>query len=697
MFKNKILVKTTPSPSHSSFFLLPLSLPSSSCTTGPPLSVDLEILSWKLSRKWRLACLTQPFEILIVYQKSQSDLVDRVVSEFLKFDPLIRIGVEEEVKSVSVIAKAIEIGLRCVMLDNNWTCVGDNTFVKSTFSTSEERSNVYAVNVQVQSGASDDVIFLVSPDTLRFSRHQISDLTSSKNVDELNNMREVILESFNFSMACTTLPSLSEGYFVGVSKVLPEGESVNNFEDLWSIKHGLTLKSNHYVAVQFLYGGSTNKTWIPSAFVLQGSGPTPAPKTIRVSKAMLAFQSFIKLLEAWDFFGGGSLIAKEQSLIGSGAGTCSWEKITHNLPQCIINPGFICKDPLSALDFRTPKPDIGYSTEKNTLDRNKENSLLLTDSDSKDAPSAINEAQIGLTDMTAVKSVLLDKGQTPLLKPSFTKIIRKTATKSSSPRSKRQDAQVKSIQDTCQSTAKSQKKNETVLVSSPTKCPPKTQTYTGAARADQNAKSTQCNARSTSVGSVKPTKKNVATPDNKFTADARIVLIADAPGKKSQSKKKKICFFTLPYMRLIMDLLYKYSFQEVGEEGLETGKAKQSSGKKENTTKRGVDVQEKYADTLGSNCPNYIKAVTQTDAPLKKIQSQKKSEESTEVYLTKAKAKPKQSLDKDGVTAKVLNCHKRGQLQSLTVADLKCFLCSKKAKVGGTKEELLRRVTSFLD
>lgn len=34
-------------------------------------------------------------------------------------------------------------------------------------------------------------------------------------MDELNNMREVILESFNFSMACTTLPSLSEGYFVG--------------------------------------------------------------------------------------------------------------------------------------------------------------------------------------------------------------------------------------------------------------------------------------------------------------------------------------------------------------------------------------------------------------------------------------------------------------------------------------------------
>lgn len=72
MFKNKILVKATPSPSHSSFFLLPLSLPSSSCTTGPPLSVDLEILSWKLSRKWRLACLAQPFDILVVYQVRSS-------------------------------------------------------------------------------------------------------------------------------------------------------------------------------------------------------------------------------------------------------------------------------------------------------------------------------------------------------------------------------------------------------------------------------------------------------------------------------------------------------------------------------------------------------------------------------------------------------------------------------------------------
>jgi hypothetical protein len=39
----------------------------------------------------------------------------------------------------------------------------------------------------------------------------------------------------------------------------------------------------------------------PSSFVLQGSGLTPAPKTIRVSQAMVSFQSFIRLLEGLQF------------------------------------------------------------------------------------------------------------------------------------------------------------------------------------------------------------------------------------------------------------------------------------------------------------------------------------------------------------------------------------------------------------
>ena len=40
--------------------------------------------------------------------------------------------------------------------------------------------------------------------------------------------------------------------------------------------------------------------------------------------------------------------------------------------------------------------------------------------------------------------------------------------------------------------------------------------------------------------------------------------------------------------------------------------------------------------------------------------------------------------------------HRRGELCLLTVADLKCFLGAKKAKVGGTKEVLIQRVTELL-
>lgn len=44
----------------------------------------------------------------------------------------------------------------------------------------------------------------------------------------------------------------------------------------------------------------------------------------------------------------------------------------------------------------------------------------------------------------------------------------------------------------------------------------------------------------------------------------------------------------------------------------------------------------------------------------------------------------------------VISHHKRGELQSLTMADLKCFLATKKAKVGGKKDELIQRITALL-
>ncbi|WVZ59057.1 hypothetical protein U9M48_009261 [Paspalum notatum var. saurae] len=53
---------------------------------------------------------------------------------------------------------------------------------------------------------------------------------------------------------------------------------------------------------------------------------------------------------------------------------------------------------------------------------------------------------------------------------------------------------------------------------------------------------------------------------------------------------------------------------------------------------------------------------------------------------TRTKAKP--DVGSDGLIEKVIDHHKRGELRLLTVADLKCFLGAKKAKVGGTKKAL---------
>ncbi|XP_078444176.1 uncharacterized protein LOC144713464 isoform X2 [Wolffia australiana] len=61
-----------------------------------------------------------------------------------------------------------------------------------------------------------------------------------------------------------------------------------------------------------------------------------------------------------------------------------------------------------------------------------------------------------------------------------------------------------------------------------------------------------------------------------------------------------------------------------------------------------------------------------------------------------AKRKPGKLTDQGGVSSKVLDCHSKGQLGSLTVAELKSFLIEKKAKVGGKKEDLILRVASLI-
>ncbi|KAH7679505.1 hypothetical protein IHE45_06G063200 [Dioscorea alata] len=232
MFRNKIMVRASSSLSNgfSPFHLLTLSLSSSSSSSSSslPLSIDVETLCWKLSRRYGVACLPYSSQILIVHQLYQSHSVAGVVRELIDAFPVFNVVDEEEVGiSSSIVTRAIECGLRCAMLENGWSCVGENSFVCSSFDACEEGKHVYAVNVNIQSETDDDYIFIVSPDVLRFSRHKVSSLVGSKLLQKFNDGEEVILEEYNFSTSRTTIPSLHEGYVMGLSKQQPLAE---NFE-----------------------------------------------------------------------------------------------------------------------------------------------------------------------------------------------------------------------------------------------------------------------------------------------------------------------------------------------------------------------------------------------------------------------------------------------------------------------------------
>lgn len=52
-----------------------------------------------------------------------------------------------EVISGSLISKAVDCSLRSFLLESNWKCVGDGYIVNSSFSSGEEKSHIYALDV----------------------------------------------------------------------------------------------------------------------------------------------------------------------------------------------------------------------------------------------------------------------------------------------------------------------------------------------------------------------------------------------------------------------------------------------------------------------------------------------------------------------------------------------------------------------
>jgi len=240
--------------------------------------------------------------------------------------------------------------------------------VDSKFHQSEERIDLSAVNVEVRLGRNDDFEFVVSPDAFRYTSHKISDVASPKIMETFQHSNEVVLDIRNFLTVCTTLPALQEGRVIGYSKMLPSEQCLDKFMELCLFKHGLDTNYSYHVAVKLTDGASSEMKWWPSSLVLQGSGLQPALKSVRVSKAMSALQSFVELLKAWNFFGHNKLIIKEQVVLNSSSTLPTWDKAASNLiihsskndniENDLGHTNVMSKGQSFILDFRTPKPAV---------------------------------------------------------------------------------------------------------------------------------------------------------------------------------------------------------------------------------------------------------------------------------------------------------------------------------------------------
>ncbi|URE27843.1 hypothetical protein MUK42_34864, partial [Musa troglodytarum] len=406
MFRNNLVVLADP-PSSSPFLLCQLSLlPALSQPTSSSLAaVEVETLCWKISRRLRLACFLHHPDVFVIYQVQaltrsrlipnrtgvRSSLLDSSLLGRRELNPSplnaplrnsskeypasvtrlilnlarMKVGAEEEVASASLVTKAVEIVFRTVMLDHKWACVGNNTFVDAAFAGTDERKNVGAFNLRVQSEMDDGFVLLVSPEVLRFSRYKVTDFVSSE---------------------------VWESFYNGVCKLLPDEENFERPEVIWSLKvHGLALNSEYFISVQLAYGSYAIK-WLPSAYILQGPGFSPAPQTSRSVKAVDVIDSFMKIFGAWDFFSQGQLKVKacsefptEVSSLGIITKIPVWTMPTNKFPFCMarnkenadiqnsLSPKHLISRDLKlalGLDFRTPKPGIRFVHGSRTLDLN---------------------------------------------------------------------------------------------------------------------------------------------------------------------------------------------------------------------------------------------------------------------------------------------------------------------------------------
>ncbi|KAF8722877.1 hypothetical protein HU200_022012 [Digitaria exilis] len=429
MFRNKVLVRAA--ADSSSTPLPPFRLRQLSLSAAAPIpALDLEILCCRLSRRHRLACLPQPpADALLVFQRCQSREAAEAVSEVVAAFPGSSVGEEEALEcSGELVAKAVGCELRSMMLEHGWRCLGESIYVDSEFDQNEERTDQCAVNVEVRLGRNNDFEFVISPDAFQFTTHKISDVASSNMMEAFQHGNEVFLDTCSFLTVCTTLPTLQEGHVFGYSKMLPSEQWLDRFMELCLFKHGFNTKYDYHVAVKLTYGASLATKWFPSSLVLQGPGLQPALKSVRLSKAMAALQSFVELLKVWSFFGHNKLLIKEQVLLTCSSTLPTWNNASSNLTSHSSRTDNIedldlghteitSKVQSFILDFRTPKPAVLCSWKAKLWNTEVHISHSLGDNDNLSGTRSINDG----FQSQLLRPNVSHKSQVTLFKPSFSR------------------------------------------------------------------------------------------------------------------------------------------------------------------------------------------------------------------------------------------------------------------------------------
>ncbi|KAM0863231.1 hypothetical protein ACQ4PT_044719 [Festuca glaucescens] len=701
MFRNKVLVRAGPSSSTPP---PPFLLRQVSFSTGVP-SVDIEILCCRLSRRHRLACLPQPpTDALLVYQICQSAAAAEVASEIAAAFLDASVGEEEEVVcSGALAAKAVECGLRCLMLERGWRFVGGSIFVDSTFAASQERTDLRALNVEVRSGLNDDYEFVVSPDAFRFTALKISDVASSSVMETFQRTEEVSLDGCSPQTACAILPTLQEGHVIGFSKLLPSGQSLDNFTELCSVKHGLETNYSYHAAVKLTCGVSWEKQWLPSPLVLQGSGLQPALKSVRASKAMSSLQFFVELLTAWNFFGQNQFVVKEQLLVSRTTILPTWDKAISKLSVQtartdnsedlgLVHTSFMAKDQSLNLDFRTPKPAVFCSSSAKVHELPR----CMDDDGTSNGTRSTNH----FCPSQPIVLTSSSKSQVTLLKPSFSR----------SKRANENKTRCSSEQSYADSS------NKTGLPKPSHRSSPK------ASHANPINSSSAILVNQVIQVSVHPKRKRAEFLESSDKGETAKVHQKDCCERRNLDTIK-ICPLHFLYLfaikdyttdvphdtKLMLDIkgvlsaktIETKSKTMVGKDEINaTAKSKRKPAVvKEELTKKAIDHQKDVtqkvakAKTVLAKDELTLTAKTKTKPDVNKNES---AEKVIDHQKDVAKAKTKPDVNKNESAEKVIDHHKRGEMRLLTVAELKCFLSIKKAKVGGTKEVLIQRANELL-